>query len=98
MDDIVINDTYETIKIVINGKEYDCITAFSESDLEMFFKQKEVGQSGKDAIARSILRNLKSDENVKKEELLESTNVLSDSIYSLQPLFQYSSSFYYYLS
>lgn len=98
MDDIVINDTYETIKIVINGMEYDCITAFSESDLEMFFKQKAVGQSGKDAIVRSILRNLKSDENVKKEELLESTNVLSDSIYSLQPLFQYSSSFYYYLS
>ena len=64
----------------------------------MFFKQKEVGQSGKDAIVHSILRNLKSDENVKKEELLESTNVLSDSIYSLQPLFQYFSSFYYYLS
>lgn len=80
MDDIIINDTYETIKIVINGKEYDCITAFSESDLEMFFKQREVGQSGKDAIVRSILRNLKSDENVKKEELLESTNVLSDSV------------------
>lgn len=80
MDDIIINDTYETIKLIINKKEYDCITAFSESDLEMFFKERDLGQSGKEVIVRSIFRNIESDKNEKKEELFESINALPDSV------------------
>lgn len=79
MDDIIINGTYETIKLIINKKEYDCISAFSESDLEMFFKQRDLGQSGKEVIVRSIFRNIESDKNEKKEELFESINALPDS-------------------
>lgn len=80
MDDIIINGTYETIKLIINKKEYDCISAFSESDLEMFFKQRDLGQSGKEVIVRSIFRNIESDKNEKKEELFESINALPDSV------------------
>lgn len=80
MDDIIINDSYETIKLIINEKEYDCITAFSESDLELFFKQRDLGQSGKEVIVRSIFRNIESDENEKKEELFESIDALPDSV------------------
>lgn len=80
MEKLKINNKYETIKAIIDGEEYDCITRFSVSDHILFEKQRNLGYSGKEVIKSSIIKNLVGIEAKKREELLANDSIVSDSI------------------
>lgn len=70
MEKLKINNKYETIKIIIDGEEYDCIIRFSVSDHILFEKQRNLGYSGKEAIKSSIIKNLVGIETEKKRRVV----------------------------